>query len=66
VADPVVGDGGQASVTGALGAAGARHATLTWQGWGHPVSTHSGCAQQALSNYLKDAKLPADGTACPA
>jgi pimeloyl-ACP methyl ester carboxylesterase len=65
-ADPVVGNAGQASVTGALGAAGARHASLTWQGWGHPVFSHSGCAQLALLDYLKDAKLPADATACPA
>lgn len=66
VADPVVGNGGQSSVTGALGAAGARHATLSWQGWGHPVFTHSGCAQTAMLNYLKEATLPADGSACPA
>lgn len=65
VADPVSG-AGQASVTGALGRAGARNATLTWQGYGHPVSNHSGCAQRAVVEYLKDAKLPADGTACPA
>ncbi|MGW4717337.1 alpha/beta hydrolase [Nocardia sp. NPDC004260] len=66
VADPVVGNGGQSSVTGAIGAAGARHAALSWQGFGHPVSTHSGCAQRAVLDYLKDGKLPADGTACPA
>ncbi|MEV0292628.1 alpha/beta hydrolase [Nocardia sp. NPDC050710] len=66
IADPVVGNGGLASVTGALGTSGARHATMNWQGWGHPVVTHSGCAQRALLEYLKDAKLPADGTACPA
>ncbi|WP_459547082.1 alpha/beta hydrolase [Nocardia sp. X0981] len=63
--DPVTG-AAQASVTGALGAAGARHATMTWQGWGHPVSTHSGCAQTALVEYLNDGRLPGDGTACPA
>ncbi|TDP41470.1 alpha/beta hydrolase [Nocardia ignorata] len=64
-ADPVVG-GAAASVTGALGAAGARHATMTWQGWGHPVVAHSGCAQQAVNAYLAEGKLPADGGACPA
>ncbi|WP_280402270.1 alpha/beta hydrolase [Nocardia carnea] len=63
--DPVTG-AAQASVTGALGAAGARHATMTWQGWGHPVSAHSGCAQTALVEYLKDGRLPGDGAACPA
>ncbi|MEV0246289.1 alpha/beta hydrolase [Nocardia sp. NPDC050712] len=66
VADPVKGNGGTPSVTGALGSAGARHATVNWQGWGHPVFTHSGCAQRALLEYLAEAKLPADGTACPA
>ncbi|MFC9896396.1 alpha/beta hydrolase [Nocardia sp. NPDC127579] len=66
VADPVTGNAGTASVTGALGAAGARHATVSWQGWGHPVFTHSGCGQRALLEYLADAELPADGTACPA
>jgi hypothetical protein len=65
VADPIVG-GAAASVTGALGSAGARHATMTWQGWGHPVVTHSGCAQKAVNDYLAEAKLPADGGACPA
>ncbi|MFI5716919.1 alpha/beta hydrolase [Nocardia sp. NPDC051750] len=63
--DPVSGTAA-ASVTGALGAAGARHATMNWQGWGHPVSTHSGCAQTALVDYLKDGRLPGDGSACPA
>lgn len=66
VADPVVGDGGGSSVTGALGAAGARHATVGWQGWGHPVFTHSSCAQRIVSDYLNEARLPRDGSACPA
>ncbi|WP_328397271.1 alpha/beta hydrolase [Nocardia sp. NBC_00416] len=65
IGDPVTGMA-QASVTGALGAAGARTSTMTWQGWGHPVSSHSGCAQTALVDYLKDGRLPGDGTACPA
>ncbi|MEV0077182.1 alpha/beta hydrolase [Nocardia neocaledoniensis] len=64
-ADPVVGSAA-GSVTGALGSAGARHATMTWQGWGHPVIAHSGCAQKAVTDYLAEAKLPADGGACPA
>ncbi|AHH20034.1 putative hydrolase [Nocardia nova SH22a] len=65
-ADPIVGGDGPSSVTGVLGAAGARTSTLQWQGGGHPVFTHSGCAQQNIVTYLKDAKLPADGTVCPA
>ncbi|MBO0853333.1 MAG: alpha/beta hydrolase [Nocardia sp.] len=65
-ADPVVGDDGRAAVTGALGAAGARVATVQWAGWGHPAFTHSGCVQQNIIGYLNDATLPADGTACPA
>ncbi|WP_280268795.1 alpha/beta hydrolase [Nocardia wallacei] len=65
-ADPVVGGDGRPAVTGALGAAGARVATVEWQGWGHPVFTHTGCAQQYIVDYLKDARLPQDGTACPA
>ncbi|WP_225726723.1 MULTISPECIES: alpha/beta hydrolase [unclassified Nocardia] len=66
VADPVVGNGAQSSVTGALAGAGARTATITWQGFGHPVFSHSGCAQTTILAYLQDAKLPQDGTACPA
>ncbi|MFI1912219.1 alpha/beta hydrolase [Nocardia sp. NPDC020380] len=65
-ADPVTGQDGRPSVTGALGAAGATTSTLVWQGWGHPTFAHSGCAQQAVGDYLKDGTLPADGTACPA
>lgn len=65
VADPVAGIG-QASVAGALGAAGARHSTVNWQGWGHPVNAHSSCAQQISANYLTNNELPTDGTACPA
>ncbi|WP_067540931.1 alpha/beta hydrolase [Nocardia crassostreae] len=65
-ADPVTGQDARPSVTGALAAAGARTSTVVWQGWGHPAVAHSGCAQQAVADYLKDAKLPADGTTCPA
>ncbi|MRH92892.1 alpha/beta fold hydrolase [Nocardia sp. SYP-A9097] len=65
-ADPVAGIDSRPSVTGALGKAGARTATVVWQGWGHPTFAHSGCAQQTVTDYLKDAKLPQDGTACPA
>ncbi|MCU1640291.1 MAG: alpha/beta fold hydrolase [Nocardia sp.] len=65
-ADPVAGVDSRPTVTGALGAAGARTSTVEWQGWGHPAFAHSGCVQQAVTDYLKDATLPEDGTACPA
>ncbi|WP_024805917.1 alpha/beta fold hydrolase [Nocardia sp. BMG51109] len=65
-ADPAVGGDGRPAVTGALGAAGARTASVEWQGWGHPTFTHTGCAQQYIVDYAKDAKLPRDGSACPA
>ncbi|WP_028476627.1 alpha/beta hydrolase [Nocardia sp. CNY236] len=66
VADPVVGRDGQPSVTGVLGAAGVQFSTLTWQGFGHPVSTHSTCAQQVMRDYLEGGRLPSDGSVCPA
>ncbi|MFC8046953.1 alpha/beta hydrolase [Nocardia sp. NPDC057353] len=65
-ADPVAGGVGQAAVTGALAGAGARTAVLRWQGWGHPVSARSGCGQRAVVEYLNEARLPQDGSACPA
>lgn len=65
-ANPVVGGDARPSVTGALGTAGANTSTVTWQGWGYPVFTHSSCIQQNLVSYLKDATLPADATVCPA
>ncbi|MBF6135120.1 alpha/beta fold hydrolase [Nocardia otitidiscaviarum] len=65
-ADPVVGDEGRPTVTGALAAAGARTSTVEWQGWGHPVVSHSGCAQRAVVDYLRQGTLPENGTACPA
>ncbi|MBD0323752.1 MAG: alpha/beta fold hydrolase, partial [Aldersonia sp.] len=66
VADPVVGIGGVSSVTGAITNAGGVPSAIEWRGFGHPVSTHSGCAQQAIVEYAKSARLPANGTVCPA
>ena len=66
IADPVVGNDGLASVTGAVAAAGGNPSGIGWQGWGHPVTNHSSCAQQAVVEYVATAKLPANGTACPA
>jgi len=65
-ANPIVSADARPAVTGALDAAGARTSTVTWQGWGYPVFTHSDCAQQSTIAYLKDATLPSDGTTCPA
>ncbi|WP_186626609.1 alpha/beta hydrolase [Rhodococcus sp. BP22] len=64
--DPVVGNGGFASVTGLVAATGARSAAMTWQGAGHPVLGGSVCAQAAASAYATDASLPPDGSVCPA
>ncbi|CAM3170302.1 alpha/beta hydrolase [Prescottella defluvii] len=65
-ADPVVGNAGLATVTGSLASAGARWSSMTWEGYGHPVTTHSDCARQALTRYLASAELPTQGSACPA
>jgi len=65
-ADPITGNGGVPSVTGAFDAAGARTAVISWQGFGHPVLTHSNCAQEQVIGYLNDGTLPSDGMACPA
>ncbi|RVW03479.1 alpha/beta fold hydrolase [Rhodococcus spongiicola] len=65
-ADPVIGNGGMATVTGSLTSAGAMWSSVTWEGYGHPVVTHSDCARQALDRYLDSATLPPNGSACPA
>ncbi|MDV6279429.1 alpha/beta hydrolase [Rhodococcus jostii] len=64
-ADPVVGNAGVGTVTGAVSSAGAATATLTWHGSGHPA-THSDCAQKSIATYVADGVLPPDGSACPA
>ncbi|QKT11329.1 alpha/beta hydrolase [Rhodococcus sp. W8901] len=65
-ADPVVGNAGLPTVTGSLASAGAEWSSMTWAGYGHPVTTHSDCARQSLTRYLASAELPTDGSACPA
>lgn len=65
-ADPVAGSGALATVTGTLTSAGTSWATVTWEGYGHPVTTHSDCARQILVRYLDTAALPSNGSACPA
>ncbi|QBJ98295.1 alpha/beta fold hydrolase [Rhodococcus sp. ABRD24] len=66
VADPIVGDGGLSTVTGTLAAAGTVWSSVSWEGSGHPVTTHSDCAQQALIRYIDAGTLPPNGGACPA
>lgn len=65
-ADPVVGNGGFASVTGLVAATGARSSAMTWEGPGHPVLGGSQCAQSAAATYASTATLPPDGSVCPA
>ncbi|PTR26745.1 pimeloyl-ACP methyl ester carboxylesterase [Rhodococcus sp. OK519] len=65
-ADPIVGNGGLPTVTGSLTSAGATWSGLSWEGYGHPVTTHSECARQILSRYLESGVLPPNASACPA
>jgi hypothetical protein len=65
-ADPVVGNGGFAAMTGLIAATGTRSAAMTWQGSGHPVLGGSQCAQAAAAAYWETASLPPDGSVCPA
>lgn len=65
-ADPVAGNTGAQSTTGAISGAGGRSATVNWLGWGHPATAHSGCAQAAVIDYADSGKLPPNGTVCPA
>ena len=65
-ADPVVGNGGFGTVTGAVTTSGGTPSAVSWQGWGHPITAHSGCVQQLVVDYAASGKLPANGTACPA
>ncbi|MFD4367714.1 alpha/beta fold hydrolase [Rhodococcus sp. NPDC058521] len=64
VADPVVGNAGLGSATGAVEAAGAPTSTVTWHGAGHPVVS-TDCARKSIGAYFAEAELPADGNACP-
>ncbi len=66
IADPVVGGGGVATVSGAITAAGGAASEVIWHGFGHPVLAHSQCAQQAAVEYLRAGKLPGNGGVCPA
>lgn len=64
--DPVVGSAGLPTVTGTLTSAGATWAGVTWEGYGHPVTTHSDCARQILSRYVESGVLPPNASMCPA
>lgn len=65
-ADPIFGGAGVASVTGVLNNAKSTVSTVSWQGHGHLVATHSACAQQHIAEYTSSATLPGNATACPA
>ncbi|WP_305094857.1 alpha/beta hydrolase [Prescottella sp. R16] len=65
-ADPVVGNADLATFTGALTLADAPWSRVTWEGFGHPVTTHSECARGHLTRYLDTAVLPPNAGACPA
>ncbi|OZC89398.1 hydrolase [Rhodococcus sp. 06-418-1B] len=65
-ADPVVGNGGFAAVSGMIATTGTQAASMTWQGAGHPTVSGSACAQSAVAGYVADAALPPDGSVCPA
>ncbi|WP_420880908.1 alpha/beta fold hydrolase [Rhodococcus sp. (in: high G+C Gram-positive bacteria)] len=65
-ADPIVGNAGLPTVTGTLTSAGATWSGLTWEGYGHPVTTHSDCARQFLSRYVESGALPPNAGMCPA
>lgn len=64
-ADPVAGNAGVNTVTGAVAAAGARTSTRAWLGSGHSVTPHSQCGQAAVAGYVDGGVLPPDGGACP-
>lgn len=63
--DPAVGNAGLSTVTGVAATAGARFATVDWQGAGHPAA-QSPCVQQAMRAYLADGTLPINASVCPA
>lgn len=63
--DPITGPVATDGVNGALIAAGATSATLTWEGLGYSVLAHSDCAGEATIAYGRSGEPPAQG-ACPA
>lgn len=62
--DPITGPAATDGVNGALIAAGATSSTLTWEGLGYSVLTHSDCAGEAAIAYSRSGEPPAQG-ACP-
>ncbi|MCK0092234.1 alpha/beta hydrolase [Rhodococcus sp. F64268] len=65
-ADPIVGNAGLDSVTGALTASGIRWTALAWQGAGYSATLHSACAQSRAEAYVANGELPPNGSLCPA
>lgn len=65
-ADAITGIEALPAITGAVGAAGARTTTVTWDGLGHGVAVGSACGRTAVASYLDSGDLPTGGNACPA
>lgn len=65
-ADPLVGNAGLDTVTGALTAVSAPWSAVSWQGAGYSAALHSTCVQARLDAYLDSGELPPNGSLCPA
>ncbi|MEE2033911.1 alpha/beta fold hydrolase [Rhodococcus chondri] len=65
-ADPLVGNAGLETVTGALTAVAAPWAAVSWQGAGYSAALHSTCIQAQIEAYLDGGELPPNGSLCPA
>lgn len=65
-ADPIVGNSGLDTVTGALTATGTAWSALSWQGAGYSAALHSVCARSRIETYVTSGELPPNGSLCPA
>ncbi|MGL4305034.1 MAG: alpha/beta fold hydrolase [Mycobacteriaceae bacterium] len=66
MANPIYGGDGAAAAATVITSSGSTTATVTWQGIGYGVLTHSSCAATAANSYLNAGQLPATSTVCPA